>query len=146
MGNAYYTISISTANVNIAAFYQLDPSGDLTIMQGGFTCYPSQSARTSVSIYPQLAQLSFPAADYISGSVTINTSITIISGNFVVSPALNSPVVLTLYGAGGNQIGTATLEAGQTQLQFSWPVTSTQSMTEDEAKNAIAESMKPQQQ
>lgn len=144
MADTYYSIAINASNVNNSAFYQLDPSADLSIMQGGFTCYPSATAQTSVAIYPQLAQLSFPAANVISGTVTILTSAAMISGNFLVSPAINSDITLTLYGSGGNIINTLTLPAGQTSVRFDWNVSSAQGMSQDEARNAISEAMKPQ--
>jgi hypothetical protein len=144
MADTYYSIAINASNVNHSAFYQLDPSSDLSIMQGGFTCYPSATAQTTVAIYPQLAQLSFPAANFINGSVTILTSAMMISGNFLVSPAINSDITLTLYGAGGNNIGTVTLPAGQTSVRFDWNVVSGQGMSQEEARNAISEAMKPQ--
>lgn len=140
--SSYYTIGLSVISASSAAYYQIDPSVDLSILQGGFVCSPSELGTSSVAIYPQVAQLQFPAARYISGSVTIVTDAPVISGNFIVSPAINSNATLTLYGAGNQQLGTATLSAGQTSLSFSWKVSADKAMSEVEAKNAIAAAMK----
>ncbi|HYR29623.1 MAG TPA: hypothetical protein VEU30_14225 [Thermoanaerobaculia bacterium] len=142
---AYYSLGLNALNISTAAYYQIQPTRDLSILQGGFTCVPTETARTSVAIYPQLAQLNFPAAEYASGSVTIVTDLPAISGNLTVSPAINSPVTLTLYGGGGNPIGTATLEAGQTSLNFKFDVGVSSGMSEEEARGALEASLSQQQ-
>jgi len=137
----YYSLGLNAVDVNSAAFYQLQPVRGLSIMQGGFTCTPRETQRTSVAIYPQLVQLNFPASEYVSGSVTFDTALPAIAGNLTVSPAINSAVTLTLYGGGGNPIGTATLEAGQTSLDFSFDVGLGSGMSEDEARGAVENSI-----
>ena len=131
---AYYTIGVAADRVESSAFYALDPVDGLNIMQGGFSCYPSQPSFTSVSIYPQVAQMTLPASEYISGSVTIQTISPAIAGKFTASPAVNSAITLTLYGAGGKVLGTATLEAGQTTVSFDWSVGAGQGMSASEAQ------------
>ena len=142
--STYYAISINATGVNASAYYQLDPTPNLSILQGGFTCVPVSTDRTSVSIYPQVAQLQFPANEYISGSVTIVTDAPSIDGNFQVSPAVNVPVTLTLWGNGSQNLGEATLEPGQTSLDFKWSVGAGQGMSLQEARDAVSAAMNKQ--
>jgi hypothetical protein len=142
---AYYSLSLNALHITTAAYYQIQPSRDLSILQGGFTCVPTETARTSVAIYPQLAQLNFPPAEYVSGSVTIVTDLPAIGGNLTVSPPVGVPVTLTLYGSGGNSIGSATLEAGQTSLNFDFNVGASSGMSEDEARGAVEGSVAQRQ-
>jgi hypothetical protein len=54
------------------------------------------------------------------------------------------PVTLTLYGNGGQQLGQATLEAGQTSMNFKWSVKPGQGMSQQEARDAVASAMNKQ--
>ncbi len=140
----YYTIGLTVINVTSSAFYAIDPVPGLDIFQGGFTCYPSAQGNTSVAIYPQVAQLNLPAAEYIGGSVSIQTSAPSIDGNFTISPPINVDAMLTLYGAGGQQLGTVILAGGQPSVAFQWKVSPGQGMSADEAKHAVQASLQRQ--
>ena len=141
---SYYTLGLTISNVNTAAFYALNPAPELSILQGGFACYPTQNQYTSVAIYPQIAQLALAPASYIGGSVTIQTTAATIAGSFTVSPAINSDATLTLYGAGGQVIGTTVLQAGQSSVNFNWNVGSAQALSLEEAKNLGEQMLKEQ--
>jgi hypothetical protein len=144
MANVYYTIGLAVVDVNSSAFYAIDPVPGLDIFQGGFTCYPSQQGNTSVAIYPQVVQLNMPAASYIGGSVSIQTSAPSIDGNFTISPPINVDAKLTLYGAGGQELGTVILAGGEPSVAFEWKVSPGQGMTADEAKHAVQASLEKQ--
>ena len=141
---AYYTIGLTILNADSAAFYAIDPIPGLNILQGGFSCYPSGQGNMSVAIYPQVAQLNMPAADYIGGSVTIQTSAPSIDGSFTVSPPINVDAKLTLYGAGGQELGTVILAGGQPSVAFEWKVSPGSGMSQAEAKQAVEASLKKQ--
>lgn len=141
---SYYTIGLTVIDVTSSAFYSIDPIPGLDIFQGGFTCYPSAQANTSVAIYPQVAQLNMPAASYIGGSISIQTSAPSIDGNFTVSPPINCDAKLTLYGAGGQELGTVILAGGEQSVAFQWKVSPGTGMTADEAKHAVQASLKKQ--
>ncbi len=144
MADAHYALTVNATNVSSSAFYQLDPTSNLSILQGGFSCYATELSATSVAIYPQLAQLWFPAASVISGGVTILTSAPKVTGTFQVSPAINSPVAVTLYGTGGKVLGSVTLVPGQTSVPFDWTVSLQEGMSQDEARTALSETVKQQ--
>ena len=141
---SYYTIGLAVSNVNSAAFYAINPAPGLSILQGGFACYPTQNQYTSVAVYPEIAQLQLSPASYIGGSVTLQTTASTIAGSFTISPAINTDATLTLYGAGGQVLGTAVLKAGQSSVNFNWNVGSSQALSLDEAKNLGEQFLKEQ--
>ena len=140
----YYTIGLTVVEVTSSAFYSIDPVPGLNIFQGGFTSYPSAQGNTSVAIYPQVAQLNMPAAEYIGGSVSIQTSAPSIDGKLTISPPINCDAMLTLYGAGGQTLGTVILAGGEQSVAFQWKVSPGQGMTADEAKSALETSLQRQ--
>ncbi len=52
--------------------------------------------------------------------------------------------MLTLYGAGGQQLGTVILAGGQPSVAFQWKVSPGQGMSADEAKHAVQSSLQRQ--
>lgn len=138
-GGNYYALTLNAANTNQNAYYSLQPAPGLEFLQGGFSFAPTQAAATSVTIYPQVAQLQIPASSVIGGGVTIVTSNDTIAGALNVSPAQQVPVVVTLYGAGGQQIGSASLEPGKTHLDFAWSVNAEQAIPASQARAVLAQ-------
>lgn len=139
---SYYTIGLKVLGVDTAAFYAINPVAGLDFFQGGFTCYPTDAGSMSVAVYPQIAQLQMPPASYIGGSVSLQTIAPSIDGMFTISPPINVDAMLTLYGAGGQTIGTVILAGGESSVAFEWKVSPGQGMTADEAKSAVESSLK----
>ena len=136
-GGNYYSLTLNTANTNQAAYYSLQPLPTLEFLQGGFSFAPTELAPTSVTIYPQVAQMQFPAASVIAGGVTIVTSNDYVGGALNVSPAVNVPVTVTLYGVGGQPIGSAVLDPGQSHLDFGWQVNASQSIPASQIREQL---------
>ncbi|HUR81000.1 MAG TPA: hypothetical protein VM733_09550 [Thermoanaerobaculia bacterium] len=137
MGGNYYSLTLNAANTDQNAYYSLQPAPGLQFLQGGFTFGPKVAAASSVTIYPQVAQLQIPASNNIAGGVTIVTGNNAIAGALNVSPAQNVPVTVTLYGAGGVVIGTATLQPGETHLNFGWDVSAAQAIPASQAREQL---------
>lgn len=135
-GGNYYSLTLNASNTDQNAYYSLQPAPGLEFLQGGFSFGPKVAAASSVTIYPQVAQLQIPASNNIAGGVTIVTSNDAIAGALNVSPAQNVPVVVTLYGAGG-VIGKATLQPGETHLNFGWSVNAAQAIPASQARQAL---------
>ena len=119
----YYALTLNAQGTNAPAFYSLTPTSNLTISQGGATLVPSSPSASGVvvNIYPETLQLSAPAG-LVSAGVTIITTESTIAGRVMVSPAVNVATVVTLYGAGGQQLGQTIVDPGVTSGAFSFPV------------------------
>ena len=137
----YYALTIVANGVSSAAYYSVTPTSNLSILQGGVTVGPTGSGAVMVNIYPQTLQIGAPAGS-VSGAVTIVTSASEIAGRVMVSPPVNVSVVVTLYGAGGQQLGQAIVDPGTGSRTFSWPVDANQGLSQDEAARLL-ESLAP---
>jgi hypothetical protein len=136
-GGNYYSLTLNASNTDQNAYYSLQPTPGLEFLQGGFSFGPKVAAASSVTIYPQVAQLQIPASNNIAGGVTIVTSNDMIAGALNVSPAQNVPVTVTLYGAGSTVIGKATLQPGETHLDFGWSVSASQAIPASQAREQL---------
>jgi hypothetical protein len=132
----YYALTIVANGANTSAYYSVTPTSDLSILQGGVTVVPTAIGATMVNIYPQTLQIAAPAGS-VNGAVTIVTSATTIAGRLMVSPPVNVAVVVTLYGAGGQQLGQAILDPGTGSRTFSWPVNASQGLAEGDVAELI---------
>ena len=130
MADYYYALSLVANGVSTGAYYSVTPTSNLEFSQGGASIAPSQLTVTMVSIYPETMQIQAPAGS-LSASVTIQTSASEIAGRLMVSPPVNVAVFVTLYGTGGQQIGQAILDPGDSEKAFDFPVS---------AGNAISKS------
>lgn len=139
---SYYTIGLTVVGAGTSAFYAINPVDGLDFFQGGFNCYPNGAGSVSVAIYPQVAQLQMPAAEYIGGSVSLQTLAPSIDGMFTISPPIDVDARLTLYGAGGQTIGTVILAGGEPSVSFQWKVSPGEGMSAEEAKSAVEGSLK----
>ena len=137
----YYALTVVANGASTSAYYSVTPTSDLSILQGGVTVVPTAVGATMVNIYPQTLQINSPAGS-VNGAVTIITGASKISGRLMVSPPVNVAVVVTLYGAGGGQLGQAILDPGSGSRTFSWPVDSKQGLSKDDGVKLL-ESLLP---
>jgi hypothetical protein len=119
----YYALTLNAEGTNAPAFYSLTPTSNLTISQGGATLAPSSPSASGVivNVYPQMLQISAPAG-LVSAGVTIVTTEARIAGRVMVSPAITVATVVTLYGAGGKQLGQTIVDPGVSSGTFDFPV------------------------
>lgn len=133
----YYQLSLNADGTTNSHYVSIQPDPNITFMQGGFAFAVTVAQAASVTIYPQVTQLQVPPSGVISGSVTIVTELTNIAGSLHVSPAAEVPFTLTLWGAGGKELGSKTLEVGSTVAHFDFAVTPAEGMTKSQASAAV---------
>jgi hypothetical protein len=141
IGDTYYSLTLSASGTTESHYCSIQPDPSITFLQGGFTFAVSTAQTSSVSIYPQFAQLQIPPSMIIAGGVTVATSLTTIAGGFIVSPAAEVPFTLTLYGIGGQVIGTKTLESGTTQMYFGWDVSPANAGSLEDSARVLKEAL-----
>lgn len=119
----YYALTLNAQGTSTPAFFSLTPTSNLTISQGGVTLAPSSpsSSGVMVNIYPETLQISAPAG-LVSAGVTIITDESTIAGRVMISPPVNVATVVTLYGAGGQQLGQSIVDPGVGSGVFNFPV------------------------
>src|SRR5215208_787980 len=100
----YYAITVTAEGTSFSAYISMTPTSNLTFLQGGVTFMPTAASLTMANIYPQTLQLQAPPGSFTAG-VTIVTDASEIAGRVMVSPPVNVAVIVTLYGAGGQQLG-----------------------------------------
>ncbi|HEX7810030.1 MAG TPA: hypothetical protein VF608_14945 [Thermoanaerobaculia bacterium] len=137
IGDTYYSLTISASGTTQSHYCSIQPDPSITFLQGGFSFAVTEAKPTSVTIYPQVAQLQIPPSSIVAGGVTVATKLTTIAGGLIVSPAAEVPFTLTLYGIGGEEIGSKTLEPGATQMYFGWDVSPANGGSLDDALNVI---------
>ena len=135
MADMYYTLSLQVNGASTPAYYSITPTSNLTMLQGAASIAPSAAQSTMVALYPQTLNVQSPAGR-MTASATIVTSESSISGRLLISPAVNVPVTLTLYGAGG-QLGQQTYDPGSTGGVFDFPVSGGGFANAEEARAAI---------
>ncbi|HEX2833996.1 MAG TPA: hypothetical protein VHW00_13375 [Thermoanaerobaculia bacterium] len=133
----YYQLSLGAEGTTSSHYVSIQPDPSISLMQGGFAFAVTAAQAASVTIYPQVAQLQIPPSNVINGSVTIVTEELNIAGSLHVSPAAEVPFTLTCWGAGGKQLGTATVEVGGTVAYFAFSVLPGDGMTKAQASAAI---------
>ena len=115
-----YTLTFSARDTDRASYYCIDFGAEVTVRQGAYDFMPSAVAKTMFAVWPNEVQAQFPPSSVISGSIVLTTTTNEVSGEVIVSPALNVPVTLTLWGV--QRIGEFTLPAGETAAQFRFAV------------------------
>ncbi|MGN6185749.1 MAG: hypothetical protein ACTHQM_19100 [Thermoanaerobaculia bacterium] len=133
----YYQLSLNAQDTSQGHYVSIQPDPNISLMQGGFSFAVTVAQAASVTIYPQVAQLQIPPSSAIGGSVTIVTELTNIAGGLNVSPAAETPFTITCWGAGGKELGSKTVEVGQTSVYFDFAVQPGDGMTKAEASAAI---------
>jgi hypothetical protein len=135
-GGSYYALIVKQDAASMAAYYSLKPKSNLEFSQGGVTMKPTALAPTTVNILPSRVEIQAPPGS-LNASVIVITSEDLIEGDLVVSPPVNVPVAVTLYGAGGKQLGQEILDPGAESLKFSWPVSSWKPIPKDDVLSVL---------
>ena len=127
----YYPMQLTTAGTfSGSAYFYVSVIGSSATFEGAaVTIYPSNAQATWFSFSTQSLQFQSPAARLGAGT-TVVTSDSNVPGTLGVSPAINVATTLTLYGAGGQPLGSVTLPAGQTSIPFRFNVGSGMSAEE----------------
>jgi hypothetical protein len=109
-----------------------------TMSDGAGQCLPTQTAYTYMSFQGGIG-FQVPAGDaYCGGTVSATSSV---AGSILVSPPVNVPTTVTLWGRGG-VIGTYSLPAGQESGQFNFAVTSAEGIPPEEVADTINQFVK----
>lgn len=147
MLDSYYSVQIQTGGATGNAYYWVSLTSAGSYDGGAVTLYPTAAQATYFNFRDTSLQWQAPAASKLSAGTTVVTSASSVAGTLGVSPAQSVAVSLTLYGAGGQPIGTVTLDPGQTQTTFNFPVTPEQSLQRDAAIEHVQQIVgKPERQ
>lgn len=118
----YYALTLVTEGSSAtSAYYSVTPTSDVQISQGGATVMPTSAAATMVNIYPETLQIQAPAGS-INAGVTIATSASTIAGRVIISPPVDCAVIVTLYGAGGQQLDQLIIDPAVGGGLFDWSI------------------------
>jgi hypothetical protein len=132
MADNYYAFTISAIDTGKTCYYGVQFTSQLTVLQGSFTFTPTGSTNTMVGTDATNINLNLPACARLSGGVTVITGASNVAGNIYVSPALSVPVTFALYGF--SQIGSVTVQPGQTQASFNFDVSGQEALTAETAQ------------
>ena len=140
----YYPMQLTTAgNFSNSAYFYVTMVGTPGTFEGAaVTIYPSNASTTWFSVSAQSLQFQSPAGRVGAGT-TVVTDDPLVTGTLGVSPAITVATTLTLYGAGGQPIGSVTLQAGQTSIPFKFNAGGGMS-SDDAAKQAQSFAEKPE--
>lgn len=132
----YYSLTVGQAGSNTAAYFSVSPTSNLEFSQGGATFMPTSPSMTTVSVYPTTLQIQSPAGS-MSAGVTIVTSASEVAGRLLISPPIDVATLVTLYGAGGVQLGQFIADPGTGGGVFKFPVTAEEGIPAGEAPGAL---------
>lgn len=132
----YYALTISAEGTSTPAYYALTPTSNLEFSQGGVTFAPTAESLTMANFYPETLQLQAPAGSF-NAAVTIVTGDSAITGRAMVSPPVDVAVVVTLYGAGGQQLGQMIIDPATDGKTFNFPVGSAQAIPRGELAGVL---------
>jgi hypothetical protein len=128
---AIYSLLLKVQGASTAAYYSASIN-DGAMSNGAGSVQPNSATYTYFGTYSNLLQMSVaPGTANISAMLVTDSNT--VSGQVIASPAVNVPVVLSLYGA-GKTLGTYTLQPGQTSGNYSFDVSSADSLTEEQAR------------
>jgi hypothetical protein len=111
-----------------------------TLVDGVGQSLPTQASYTYMSFQGAIAFQVAPGDAACGG--TVSTTTDVVAGSVLVSPPINVPMTITLWGR-GSVIGTYSLPAGQESGQFSFNAPSNQSIPPEEVKGTIEKTIKP---
>jgi hypothetical protein len=132
----YYALTLGTQGCTFAAYYSVTPTSGVEFSEGAVTIVPSSAAITMVNIYSETLQIQAPPGS-INAGVTIVTDANIIAGRVMVSPPADSAVIVTLYGAGGQQLGQAILNPGVGDQLFEFSVDASNAISHDDVRGIL---------
>lgn len=134
VGN-YYSITISATGYGSPTYFSLTPTSALQISQGGITIDPTSVSESMVNIYPQTLQIQ-SAPGSVKGGVTVVTSDTHIAGTVQVSPPVEVPVTVQVWGT--KLLGSYTLDPNHQTGVFDFPVSPADAIPAAEATGTAA--------
>lgn len=126
----YYALTLSANGTTSPAYMAVTPTSSLSIAQGGVTIVPTDMTATMVNIYPQSLQIQAPSG-MVNAGVTIITNDTHVAGTVQVSPPVDVPVLIQVWGT--KLLGSYTLPAGQQTGVFDVPVSADDAIAPDDA-------------
>ncbi len=127
-----YALNAAISGASTGAYYSVNLTTG-TLVDGVGQCMPTQTAFTYMSFQGSIA-FQVPPGDTSCGG-TVNATTTV-AGTVLVSPPINVPVTITLWGR-GTTLGTYNLPAGQTSGQFSFNVSSSDAIPQDEVAGVM---------
>jgi len=130
-----YGITMVANGTSSAAYYSTSLATGGVFIQGGATIYPTTLGATLVTLVTSELSIESPAASMMSGGATLTTEKDVVAGRMYVSPPINADTVLTLFGT--SQIGSVTLNAGETVINFSFDVSGKPGISEPTAKEFL---------
>src|SRR5204863_10222352 len=102
----------------------------------GLACTPAANSATMVNVYPETLQIRAPAGS-INAGVTIATAASQIAGRVAISPPVDCAVVVTLYGAGGQQLDQMIVDPGVGGGLFDWSVDAANAISENDLAGVL---------
>lgn len=133
MGN-FYSIGAVAKRANTFSFFSLNITSGVITNSGVSYENPVNAQSTYVNVYATAVQSQGSPADVTLGAA-IDSSAPV-TGSVMASPPTNVDVVVTLYGQ-GTVLGTYTLPAGQTSGNFTFQVSSSDAIPENEVESAL---------
>jgi hypothetical protein len=109
------------------------------LVDGVGECMPTQLAFTYMSFQGAIT-FQVPAGDTSCGG-TVSATTPTIAGSVIVSPPVNVPTVITVWGV-GKVLGSYSLPAGQSNGQFSFNVNGSDAIPEDQVGEAMKQFVK----
>ncbi len=111
-----------------------------TLVDGVGQCMPTQASYTYMSFQGAITFQVAPGDAACGG--TVSSTSDIVAGSILVSPPINVPMTVTLWGR-GSVIGTYSLPAGQESGVFSFKTSSSDAIPQEEIQAAVANMIKP---
>jgi hypothetical protein len=129
MSSSIYGISVAVQNASSPAFYSVTFTTQVSITQGAGEVMPANAYYTYFSFLNALQMSIGPG--YASAGAMLTTSSSSISGQVIVSPPVNVPVIVQLQGR-GQMLGEYELQPGQTSGNFTFQAPPSESFSEGE--------------
>jgi len=138
----YYALTLIANDSTIAAYYSVTPTSGIEFSQGSVSILPNGSGAVMINVYPQTLQVQSPAGS-INAGATIETSASIIAGRIMVSPPVDVATVVTLYGAGGRELGQAIVDPGAGGTMFEFSVDASNAIPSDDVDRVLGALVPP---
>ena len=137
----YYSFTINTSGTNSSAYYSINFDRGITTFQSGFSFLPAATQSTYAAVYPSQVGLNLPPMSILAGGVTLTTTVDHVTGEVMVSPAVNVPVVFELWGV--SMIGSVTLQPGDTSALFNFDITHADGFADTDGARAVIDRLAP---
>lgn len=135
-----FAFNLNVVQASSAAYYYANLNQGSIAEGGAVSFYPTQTASTYVSIQASFATQA-PAGSMVAGLI-VSPENESISGSIGVSPAVNVPVVASLYGVNG-PIASVTIPAGETSANFNWSVKGQHGLQAEDVKTFTKQAPQP---